>query len=697
MSKAEALDSVESNNNMNPIAVDINNEKDQRVVSIDSIDVADDKKKSKKKKDKEELGPKVSYFKLYRFANSWDIICIILGTICAIGCGVGQPLVARLMGDVIQGLVGPADPETLKTQIATLREIVIKFTVIGAIMFVAAYGQMCFFTLSAENQTKRIREKYLHAIMRQDISWHDIGKKSESLNSRLNADTQLIFDGMSDKVGMCIMSLSTFVTGFVIAFLAGWKMTLVLLTAVPVMGFCGALMAKYTMESSSEGQDSYAKAGGLAEQAISSIRTVVAFNGQSREVKRFEEVLANAYKSGVKKAFITGAGMGSFMFVMFCAYSLAFWYGGKLVKEGEMQPGNVLTVLFGTIIGAFSIGNVGPNVGVLAKAQAAAYTIFETINRVPTIDSSDPGGEKPENIQGHVVLKDLDFSYPSRPDVPILKKMSIEVKPGQTVALVGHSGSGKSTIVGLLERFYDPTSGSITLDGIEIKDYNVAHLRNTIGLVSQEPVLFNATVKQNILYGARKGQAIPTEKEIEAACRLANAHDFISGLPQKYNTMVGEKGALLSGGQKQRIAIARALIKNPRILLLDEATSALDTESERVVQAALDNAATGRSTIVIAHRLSTIINADLIYVMDKGVVLESGTHQSLLALNGTYAEFVMKQQLKTGGQDVDNENGEESEEQPTVTIADNLPFGVGRRNTKTSFIDRKFSHHSVKK
>ncbi|ORX64531.1 P-loop containing nucleoside triphosphate hydrolase protein [Basidiobolus meristosporus CBS 931.73] len=480
---------------------------------------------------------------------------------------------------------------------------------------------------------------------------------------------------------MCIMSLSTFIAGFVIAFLAGWRMTLVLLTAVPVMGFCGAMMAKYTMESSSDGQDSYAKAGGMAEQAISSIRTVVAFNGQNREIKRFDEVLADAYKSGVKKSFVTGAGMGSFMFVLFCAYALAFWYGGQQVKDGKMDSGAVLTVLFGTIIGAFSIGNVGPNIGVLAKAQAAAYTIFETIDRVPSIDSSNPNGEKPENIQGHIVLKDIDFAYPSRPDVPILKKMSIEVKPGQTVALVGHSGSGKSTIVGLLERFYDPLSGSITLDGIEIKDYNVAHLRNTIGLVSQEPVLFNATVKQNILYGARKGQTIPTDKEIETACRLANAHDFISNLPNKYNTMVGEKGALLSGGQKQRIAIARALIKNPRVLLLDEATSALDTESERIVQAALDNAANGRSTIVIAHRLSTIINADLIYVMDRGVVLESGTHESLMALNGTYAELVAKQQLKTLA----------VETSPQTTIADDCTQ-LERKSTQGSILRLKSSH-----
>ncbi|KAG0064179.1 Multidrug resistance protein 1 [Linnemannia elongata] len=655
--------------------------------------------------------PKISYLQLYRFASPFDYLCVVLGTICAFANGVGQPLVALLMGDVINAIAGHAttatgpEADALNAQlISEMRVLVIKFTVIGAIMFFVAYGQMCLFTLSAENQTKRIREKYLHAILRQDITWHDIGKKSESLNSRLSADTQLIFDGLADKVGVCLSSLATFVAGFVIAFTHGWRMSLVLLTSVPLMAAAGGLMAKYAGDNSADGQDSYAAAGGLAEQAIGSIRTVVAFGGQKRELKKFSVVLEEAYKSGVKKSIATGLGMGSFMLIMFMSYSLAFYYGSGQVKDGHMEPGNVLTVLFSTIIGAFSIGNVGPNIASFGKAQAAAYTIFHTIDRVPDIDSFDPSGLKPENLQGHIVVKDVNFAYPSRPNVPILKEMNIEVKPGQTVALVGHSGSGKSTIIGLVERFYDPSSGTITIDGIEIKDFNIRHLRDNIGLVSQEPVLFNATIKQNILYGVRKDQKQPTDADIEKACRLANAHDYISKLPQGYNTMVGEKGALLSGGQKQRIAIARALIKNPTILLLDEATSALDTESERIVQAALDNAATGRSTIVIAHRLSTIMNADLIYVMDRGVVLESGTHESLMALGGTYTEFVAKQQLKTGG--IDIEAPEQTAKTDAIVAAEPKahividekanPEGAHTGRRMSNLLRRMSSHHSDK-
>ncbi|KFH63172.1 hypothetical protein MVEG_11207 [Podila verticillata NRRL 6337] len=557
----------------------------------------------------------VGYWQLYRFASKRDWFYVTPGIICSLGVGVGQPTIALLFGNIVNGLT---DGQGDKGQ--EILHNVVLFTIVGCAMFVAGYGQMCFWTLSTEHQSKHIREKYFHAILRQNMSWHDTGKQSESLTTRLSSDTQLIYDGLADKVGLCLSNFTTFVAGFVIGFIKGWRLSLVLLCAVPLIGAAAAFMAKYTVESSSEGQGSYTKAGAVAEQAFSSIRTVVAFGGQKREApgRRLCHWIqeSHCHRNGV------------FLFVLFCTYGLAFWYGANRVAAGEMNSGQVLNVFLG-------------------------MNIFKTIDRIPVIDSADLGGAKPDNIQGHIVVINVDFSYPSRPDIQILKKMDVEVKPGQTIALVGQSGSGKSTIVGLVERFYDPTSGSITLDGIEIKDNNVTFLRDTIGIVSQEPVLFNASIKQNIIYGIRKDQAVPTDQEIEDACCLSNAHDFISKLPDKYDTIVGEKGALLSGGQKQRIAIAHALIKNPRILLLDEATSALDTESERTVQAALDNASAGRSTIVVAHRLSTIMNADIIYVMEKGIVIESGTHKSLLEKESAYAELVAKQQLKTGGTDVE--------------------------------------------
>ncbi|KAF9908858.1 Multidrug resistance protein 1 [Linnemannia zychae] len=600
-------------------------------------------KKEKERKKEEEKAPeepKITYLQLYRFATTWDWACVFVGTLCAVINGIGNPLIALLMGSVVTSI--GSNFNDIEKSVSEVKHVVVQFTVVGSIICVTSYIQMCAFSMSAENQTKTIREKYLHAILRQDISWHDTSKNNESLNS---------------------LSM--------------------------------AFMAKFATETTTDGQNAYAVAGGIAEQAIGSIRTVVAFGGQKREMQKYTNLVNQAYKAGIRKSIYTGLGMGTFMGILFLSYSLSFWYGSREVKDRRMESGDVMTVLFGVIIGAFSLGSIGPNISNFAKAQAAAYTIFKTIDRVPEIDSSSLDGLKPEKITGHIVVSDVDFAYPSRPDVPILNKINIEVKPGQTIALVGHSGSGKSTIIGLIERFYNPLSGTITLDGNELKDLNVCFLRDTIGLVSQEPVLFNATIKQNIIYGARKDQPTPTDQEIEAACRLANAHEFISLLPERYNTMVGERGALLSGGQKQRIAIARAMIKNPRILLLDEATSALDTESERVVQAALDKAAAGRSTIVIAHRLSTIIAADLIYVMDNGVVLESGTHSSLMKLGGVYSELVEKQQLKSGGVDVET-HPESETTTPTITIASTtrVPHGTRTSTRLGGLLRRMSSHHS---
>ncbi|KAG0280371.1 ATP-binding cassette, sub-B (MDR TAP), member 4, partial [Linnemannia exigua] len=409
------------------------------------------KKKNKKKKGKDgEPVNAVGYFELYRFATPKEYFYISVAIIASIGTGIGQPLVALLMGDIMaamgQGLASADD----------IIGYVVKFTIVGAGIFLASYLQMCFWTLSAENQVKRIREEYLHAILRQDIGWHDTGKQAESLTTRLNSDTQLIYDGMADKVGLALSSFVTFIAGFIIGFTRGWKLSLVLLSCVPLIGACAALMTKFTVANASKGQDSYSRAGSIAEQAISSIRTIVAFGGQKRETASYIKELDAAFLNGKKRAIATGAGVGGFMLILFSTYGLAFWYGAQQVFGGHMTGGEVINVFFGMIIGAFALGNIGPNVAAFASAQGAAYQIFKTIDRVPTIDSANPGGAKPENVTGHIVVRDIDFHYPSRTDVPILKKMSIEVKPGQTVALVGHSGSGKSTIVGLVQRFYDP-------------------------------------------------------------------------------------------------------------------------------------------------------------------------------------------------------------------------------------------------
>ncbi|RUS29249.1 hypothetical protein BC938DRAFT_480878 [Jimgerdemannia flammicorona] len=482
------------------------------------------------------------------------------------------------------------------------------------------------------------------------MGWFDKAEEG-SLTTRLAADTYLIQEGISDKAGLVVQYTAQFIAGFVIAFVKGWKLALVLLAAIPALGIVGSVMIKIMSSYTTKGQDAYAEAGAVAEQVFAGIRTVYSFSLQQRFRDRYEKKLEVAYKAGVHKGFALGWGFGSFMLVLFSTYGLAFWYGSRLVLDGTMNGGEVLNVFFALMIGAMSLMQIPTNIAAFASASGAAYKIFNTIDRVPEIDASSTEGLKPDKVRGHIVFKNVQFNYPSRPDVKILKQLDLEIQPGTTVAIVGPSGSGKSTTVQLIQRFYDPAEGEVLLDGNNLKDVNVKWLRQQIGIVSQEPVLFNTMfllatgIKNNLIMGSLNSTV--TEEQIIDACKQANCHHFIIQLPKGYDTVVGEHGGMLSGGQKQRIAIARALIKGPAILLLDEATSALDTASERLVQRALDTVSKNRSTVVIAHRLSTIKHANLIVVMDQGVVAEKGTHDELYALGGIYYELVNKQKLKT--------------------------------------------------
>lgn len=294
------------------------------------------------------------------------------------------------------------------------------------------------------------------------------------------------------------------------------------------------------------------------------------------------------------------------------------------------------------MIGSFSIGNAAPHLGSIFGAKGAAAEVFETIDNVPEIDGTSDKGEVPVSLDGDIDFVGVEFSYPTREEVKVLKNFNLNIGRGQTVALVGSSGCGKSTVVNLIQRMYDPDSGRVLLDGKNIKDLNTCWLRNNIGVVSQEPILFGMTIAENI----KLGNTDATIQEIEDAAKAANAHDFITRLPNGYRTLVGERGAQLSGGQKQRVAIARALVRNPRILLLDEATSALDSESEKIVQTALDQARLGRTTVMIAHRLTTVQNADMIYVVDQGEIIESGTHSDLMEKKEFYYQLVQAQSLE---------------------------------------------------
>jgi ATP-binding cassette subfamily B (MDR/TAP) protein 1 len=642
------------------------------VVGIARSDPNDADKKSKKK-DKKKKEPAVSFVQLFRFASPFERMLIAIAVVFSAGVGAIQPISIIILGQFLNNMtVALALPPD--EMVAFMHPVIMTFVYMAIGALFGAYICQCIWVMTGERQTRRIRQKYVHSILRQDMGWFDMAEEG-SLTTRLASDTNMIQDGISEKFGLFVQGIAQFVTGFVIAFVKGWNLAVVILAALPLMGICGALMGKYISKYSIQSQNAYADAGSIAEQAFAGIRTVFSFSIQKQFAERYDVELERAFKVGKKRGLATGAGFGALMFVLFATYGLAFWYGSELVMEQKMNGPTVLVVFIAMIIGAMSLLQLPPNLSAISSARGAAYKIYQTIDRIPTIDPDSETGIKPTKVIGNIEFKNVQFKYPSRPDVMILKDLSLEVKPGMTVAFVGPSGSGKSTSVQLLQRFYDPLSGSVSLDGHDIRDLNLRWLRSNIGVVSQEPVLFNMTIKQNLLMGATNEV---TEEEVVEACKKANCYNFITQLPQGLDTLVGEHGGMLSGGQKQRIAIARALLKNPAILLLDEATSALDTQSERLVQRALDAAAKDRTTIVIAHRLSTIRNADLIVVMEQGDLIEKGTHDELIKLGGVYSELVLKQKINTekaaeAGKladfDLDDQELEKALQEETVNVA----------------------------
>jgi ATP-binding cassette subfamily B (MDR/TAP) protein 1 len=390
---------------------------------------------------------------------------------------------------------------------------------------------------------------------------------------------------------------------------------------------------------------SYASSASYACEATSAIRTVASLTREYDVYDHYHESLVVQTQKSLRSVLKSSNLYAASQSLIFLCNALAFWYGGKLIANREYSLLQFFIAFSAVISSAQSAGTVfsfSPDMG---KAKHAAQALKTLFDRKPMIDNWSEDGERIDHVEGYIEFRDVHFRYPTRPEQPVLRGLNLTVKPGQYVALVGASGCGKSTTIALLERFYDPLVGSVYVDGKEISSLNINTYRNHLALVSQEPTLYQGTIRENILLGASGDDALITEEAIIQACKDANIYEFIVSLPDGFSTLVGSKGTMLSGGQKQRIAIARALIRDPKILLLDEATSALDSESEKVVQAALDSAAKGRTTIAVAHRLSTIQNADLIYVFDQGRIVEHGTHRELLNRKGRYFELVSLQSL----------------------------------------------------
>ena len=397
-------------------------------------------------------------------------------------------------------------------------------------------------------------------------------------------------------------------------------------------GIYGRMLRKVSKEV----QDALARSSEVAEETLAGVRTVRAFAREAREVARYGGAVEESFQLARYRARLGATFTGGVSFLGYGAIAAVLWYGGVLLGEGQLSFGDLTSFLLYTFTVAFSIGALSSLWSDFAKAAGASERVFELMDRAPEVE---PGGLRPDTVEGKVALTDVHFAYPTRPDAPVLTGLSLSLEPGQVVALVGHSGGGKSTVAALLSRFYDPDTGGISLDHRPYEDLDAGWLREQVGVVSQEPILFATSIADNIRYG-RPGAS---QDDVIRAAEAANALEFVNDFPEGFGTLVGERGVRLSGGQKQRIAIARALLKDPSVLVLDEATSALDAESEHLVQDALDRLMRGRTTLVIAHRLSTVRDADRVVVLDGGRVAESGTHDELLALGGLYRKLVERQ------------------------------------------------------
>jgi len=612
--------------------------------------------------------PKVrSSLQIALFFGPLNWILILVGMFWAGGMGVIPVIFFYYMGNGLGSLTtaSPSEVSSVTSQLG------LNITYIAIASAFCGFLSNFFFSIASQRTNNRIKQAYYEACIKQEIGFFDI-KKGGALAHALSDDANKATDVYSTHLQTFTQSFVQVIIGFIFAMITGYAMALIALCSVPIMIFIMSIFRRVlgflATKTSMLGSDSVA----TANEVIGSMRTVRSMAGEEKELERYSKNLDKVRYFALFNSVIKGLTLGPIFFFIWGAISLACWYGGQQLQNGNYAISNFIKI-FGfsvmQIIGLIQCLTVIPE---FIKAQASSALLLKVILRQPGIPFR--GGITPENLVGKISFRDVTFRYPARPNVAVLKNFNLEIEAGTSVALVGQSGSGKSTIVGLVEKWYEPESGIVEVDGVDIKDIDSLWLHRYLGIVSQEPTLFATTIRRNIAYAVDtinqhiRDRAIKDNKYvrdediqpllmpinqdiIEQAAIAANCHEFITKLPDGYDTVIGERGVSLSGGQKQRIAIARAVLQNPKMLLLDEATSALDTKSEALVQEALDRLMKGRTSIVIAHRLTTIQDCDNIVVMRQGEVVEMGKHHQMLEkVGGPYYNLAIKQ-MKFGGHD----------------------------------------------
>ncbi|WNG54905.1 ATP-binding cassette domain-containing protein [Archangium gephyra] len=554
----------------------------------------------------------------------------IMGGIIFLLIASGLMLVyPKAIGDIIDQAIKEGDRSRIDTIALTMGVV---FILQGVAMALRFY----LFTTAGERVVTQLRQDLFASLMSQEVGFFDERKTGE-LTNRLASDTTVLQNAVSVNISMGLRNAAQAVGGIALLLYTSPVLTGLMLTIVPAVAVGAVTYGRRVRGLSKQTQDALATANEVAEEGLSGIRTVRSFAAERHEVERYRTATERAYdvarrRVGQSAIFMAAASSASYL-----ASAVVLWYGGRLVLDGKMTVGNLTSFLIYSLMVAFALGALTDLWADFMRAVGAAERVFELVDRQPAIPAS--GGERLASVQGRVEFQQVRFAYPTRPDVPVLQGIDLKLDPGEVVAIVGPSGAGKSTIAGLLARMYDPQGGRLQLDGRPLSALDPEWLRQQIGTVAQEPMLFASSIEDNIRYGRMDA----TQEEIEAAARAANAHEFITRFPEGYRTLVGERGVQLSGGQKQRIAIARAMLKNPRLLVLDEATSALDAESEHLVQEALDRLMKGRTTLIIAHRLSTVIGADRVLVLEGGKVVQSGNHAALMGQEGLYRRLVERQ------------------------------------------------------
>jgi ATP-binding cassette, subfamily B, bacterial MsbA len=558
--------------------------------------------------------------------------------------GIGAVVVASAMGLVfplvIGRLVDTALAESAAGDVASLNRIALFLLGVFAVQAVFNYVQQYQLAAVGEGVVADLRTRLYSHLMLLSLKFFD-SRKTGEITSRLTSDVGVVQGTVSQSVASVASQTLTLLGGVVMLFVISARLSATVLVILPVLIVAARFFGKRLEKISMAFQDKVAEANSVAEEAIAGIRVVQWFGAEQVLVDRYSGSISDSYRLALRRARLRALFVPAVQFSVFATISLVLWFGGRLVLAGEITGGDLVTFLLYTFTVAGAIGTFTGLYSQLQEALGSTRRIFELLDEVSEVAEPIDPIDLPV-LQGAVSFDDVSFAYSDRAG-EVLQHVHVDAAPGQVVALVGPSGAGKSTMVQLVARFFDPTSGRICVDGVDVRRLRLAQLRSHMAAVPQDTHLFSGTIAENI----RMGKPDAGDDEVVTAAVAANADEFISGFPDGYQTVVGERGVKLSGGQRQRVAIARALLKDPRILILDEATSALDSESESVVQDALAVLMKGRTTFVIAHRLSTVRNADRILVLDEGRIVEEGTHTQLLAAGGLYADLAERQFSET--------------------------------------------------